>query len=209
MDLQKIEARRGNTALHSSFQHLSSPHSTWKTTLVGWTGKIQRIAEDRKSEHKKNFSQSSSPAGTPANQPEKFRTPATNLRAGSIPKPGLLRRTTTFGTPTREPEEVLRIGKLDREVLEEKLWEKKEDKFGAVVPVWLGDEEDEGNSGLTVGDDWERWNMFSQKGMSKFVSSQYSQLINFDILKSFGRYYIIFSQRQQMENLSVNGGETT
>ncbi|KAI5793704.1 glycosyltransferase family 20-domain-containing protein [Peziza echinospora] len=140
----KIEPRKGNTALHSSFQHLCSKHSTWDTTLVGWTGKIQPIAKAKPTVHSQQ-----------AQQQQQAR-----------PTSGVV--ATTFGqsgTP-RPVEEVFKISESDRTHVEELLKHKKDvtaGSYGKSVPVWLGDEENGGLDDLTVGEDWERWGMLSQK----------------------------------------------
>lgn len=162
MSLKKIEPRKGNTALHSSFQHLVSKHSKWDTILVGWTGKINPIAKTK-------VTAVSSPTNTgglksPGVGPQSPRT------AGSpkSPMPGILRRQTTFYSHlgSRPVEEVLKITGPDRKALEQMLLDRSNVSggYGKSVPVWLGDEEDGGVDDLTVGEDWERWGMLSQKG---------------------------------------------
>lgn len=37
--------------------------------------------------------------------------------------------------------------------------------YGKAVPVWLGEDDDGGLMGLTVGEGGERWGMLSQKGV--------------------------------------------
>lgn len=63
--------------------------------------------------------------------------------------------------------EVLKITEGDRGVVEQMLIDPSATlgDYGKAVPVWLGDDEDGGLAGLTVGEEWERWGMLSQKGV--------------------------------------------
>ncbi|KAF8448499.1 glycosyltransferase family 20-domain-containing protein [Kalaharituber pfeilii] len=177
-----IEPRKGNTALHSSFQHLSSKYSHWDTTLVGWTGNINPISKNKvipaattpTVEKKAQLSrtplmgpQSPRTPMTPAPALRSPTTPVPPLRTPTTPAPGALRRTITMSSLTsiRPIEEILKITKQDREALEKMLLDKSREKegYGKSVPVWLGDEENGELAGLVVGDDGERWGMLSQK----------------------------------------------
>ena len=123
---------------------------------MGWTGKINQIPKPKTATQ------------TPA---EKLKTPVAGMPNGRPQAgtgPGLLRRQTTFGLGSiRLVEEPLRITRQDREVAEEKLLSRAHEQpgYGKVAPVWLGDSEvDDPDAVLTVGEDWERWGMLSQKG---------------------------------------------
>lgn len=86
----------------------------------------------------------------------------------TVPKPGLPRRATTFFSQAvnRLDVETQKITVEDRDVVERMLIDSNipPGGFGKAVPVWMGDDEDGGLMGLTVGQDWERWGMLSQKG---------------------------------------------
>lgn len=85
----------------------------------------------------------------------------------TIPNPGLLRRATTFFSQggNRSDAETQKITADDRDVVERILIDSNitPGGFGKAVPVWMGDDEDGGLMGLTVGQEWERWGMLSQK----------------------------------------------
>lgn len=41
-----LSTRKGSSAMFDSLSHLSSRHSPWNHTLVGWTGEIERVSEE-------------------------------------------------------------------------------------------------------------------------------------------------------------------
>ncbi|KAF8449627.1 putative alpha,alpha-trehalose-phosphate synthase subunit TPS2 [Terfezia claveryi] len=161
----KIEPRKGNTALHSSFQHLSSKHSQWETVLVGWTGKVQPISKPKPPVVSSPVGGLKSPLKSPliGAQPQSPR-PAT---LPTVPKPAVLWRSTTFFSQggNRPDTETQKITAEDRDAVERMLIDPSMTTggFGKAVPVWMGDDEDGGLMGLIVGQDWERWGMLSQK----------------------------------------------
>jgi len=87
----------------------------------------------------------------------------------TVPKPVVLRRATTFFSQggNRPDTETQKITAEDRDAVERMLIDSSitPGGFGKAVPVWMGDGEDGGLMGLTVGQDWERWGMLSQKGV--------------------------------------------
>ena len=173
--LQKIEPRKGNTALHSSFQHLSSKDSNWDTILVGWTGKIQPISKAKL------------PSST-AGLKSPLKPPLIGTQSQS-PKP-LLRRTTTFFSQggNRTDAEIVKVTGEDRDFVERMLIDESATPggYGKAVPVWLGEDDDGGLTGLTVGEGGERWGMLSQKGVTSFSTfSLFPFLLSFSIIRDF------------------------
>ena len=88
-------------------------------------------------------------------------------------------------------DEVFKISESDRANVEELLKHKKDitaGSYGKSVPVWLGDEENGGLDDLTVGEDWERWGMLSQKGMvsiRQFLFILMGVLLTFDFFATY------------------------
>lgn len=133
-----LEQRSGTSALFESFSYLSSESSQWNHTLVGWTGEINEVAPSV------NDSTTSLASSGQAHAPNKAAAPIP-VDTKSAPPP----------TPTNEG---IRIGKADRERLEQQL---DRDKTGKIVPIWLTDEVDESHDEIILKDQ-SRWRRYAE-----------------------------------------------
>ncbi|KAF2800617.1 glycosyltransferase family 20 protein [Melanomma pulvis-pyrius CBS 109.77] len=134
----ELNTRRGTSALFDSFSYLSSPSSPWNHTLVGWTGEIRDMPAPR-------------PASSGSLNPFPILT---HVYKGAAPVPvdGKAKP-----PPPPQPEE-LRIGRPDRERLEQKL---EKEHGGKIVPVWLMDDMD-AEEDVAVLTDQGRWRRFAE-----------------------------------------------
>ncbi|KAF2115452.1 glycosyltransferase family 20-domain-containing protein [Lophiotrema nucula] len=132
----ELNSRRGTSALFDSFSYLASASSPWNHVLVGWTGEIQELPSARPP------SSASFRATTGHVQPNKAAAPIP-VDASKPPPP---------------PPEGIRIGRKDRDRLEQQL---ERDHGGKVVPVWLVDEKDEKTDTVLLKDQ-SRWRRYAE-----------------------------------------------
>lgn len=135
-----LKARRGQSALYDSFAHLSSDATPWHHTVVAWTGEI-------------DF-----PQDLPSSPPEAPTSSTTvgvsSLNALSAPVP--VHGNTRLPTPP--PIDGLWVPREDQQRLEYQLSHSKSIR---TVPVWLSDENEVNNEGITLKDQ-ARWRRYAE-----------------------------------------------
>ncbi|KAF2834824.1 glycosyltransferase family 20 protein [Patellaria atrata CBS 101060] len=135
----ELNSRRGTSALFDSFAYLSSSSSSWKHTLVGWTGEI-----DRGSRIPSEGSENEVPPTLGHVKPLNRSSAPVPVDAGAK-------------SPQFQFQESLRVSSEDRLSLEHKL---NQSYNGEILPVWLTDAIAE--NGDIVLKDQSRWRKYAE-----------------------------------------------
>lgn len=139
MRLQELKSRRGQSALYDSLAHLSSELSSWNHTTVAWTGEIDA--------------------------PSDFPSPPDTPPLTTAHLPGLNKLSAPVPVDTEKPlptppiRDGLWIPKEDMERLEYQL---SHDKKIKTVPVWLADDNTEGQEDGILLKDQSRWRRYAE-----------------------------------------------
>ncbi|EPS45711.1 hypothetical protein H072_119 [Dactylellina haptotyla CBS 200.50] len=136
----EISPRRGNSALNSSFSHLTSG-TAWKTVIVGWPGEVAASVGNR------NVEKEHQAAGGQASA-----APIQSVTASS------------YQQHSAELEQDVVISKQDRTNLEEKLSNYGDGLGSRIVPVWVaGDKDGDVKTGDVTLKDQNRWVDYAQR----------------------------------------------
>lgn len=142
--------------MFDSFAHLGSDDTKWSHTLVGWTGEVAPIEEE-----KNPLQQISANAGVKQQFPTgsagvPTSIPSNKAAAAPIPVDASQRQHVTH-----PPLEEIRVGKEDRERLEAQL---SSCRYGKIAPVWLTDESEEPEEDETLLlEDQGRWRRYAER----------------------------------------------
>ncbi|KAK3385266.1 glycosyltransferase family 20-domain-containing protein [Podospora didyma] len=134
----ELKPRRGQSALFDAFSYLSSDEAPWNHTVVAWTGEIE------------NPSDVLSPPGTPP--VTTVHQKSLNVLSAPIPIDG------GKAPPTPPLVDGLRIPREDMQRLEHQL---SHDKRIKTVPVWLADDTEGPDDGVTLKDQ-ARWRRYAE-----------------------------------------------
>ncbi|KAI0595154.1 glycosyltransferase family 20-domain-containing protein [Biscogniauxia sp. FL1348] len=132
----ELGSRHGQSALFDSFTYLSSSESPWNHTIVAWTGEIESSFDPL------------SPPGTP---PDTTAIPSLNHLSAPVPLNGVL-------PPTPPSHDGLWIPREHQRQLEDTL---AHDKRIRTVPVWLADDDETNEEGITLSDQG-RWRRYAE-----------------------------------------------
>ncbi|KAL6866381.1 hypothetical protein ACO1O0_002489 [Amphichorda felina] len=134
-----LKSRRGQSALTDSFAYLSSDDTPWNHTVVAWTGEI-------------DF-----PRETPISPPH--TPPGTTVGASSLnPLSAPIPVNANDPSPASSPIDGLWVPKQDQKRLESQLIN---DKTVPTIPVWLSDEAEATEEGITLKDQT-RWRRYAE-----------------------------------------------
>lgn len=168
----EVGNRRGSSALYDSIRRMQGG-GEWEDVMVGWAGEVEELkAKDVHAEEEDEEKEEAGRDGGTAMGGKTVglegwaRSNSYHLPPPPPPPPpapvvmGSGDRMTAEGVYGKEVDEEVRISKEDRETVERVLAEKgREQGYGGIVPVWLGDE---GVGVPLTGVD--RWRNYAEKG---------------------------------------------
>ncbi|KAG0634767.1 glycosyltransferase family 20-domain-containing protein [Tuber brumale] len=149
----EVGNRRGSSALYDSLKRLGD--SGWERVLVGWTGEVRELGGETNADVGGGLGSGSTgqARGLKRNMSYHVSPPVPVINDGGN------RMTMKGAYGKKEEDETVRISKEDREAAETALAEKgKEDGWGDINPVWLGDDE----KGLPI-DGVDRWRDYAER----------------------------------------------
>ncbi|CAJ2509156.1 Uu.00g141820.m01.CDS01 [Anthostomella pinea] len=132
-----LGSRHGQSALSDSFAYLSSDQAPWNNTVVAWTGEIDSPFDG------------SSPPDTPPDNTTAI--PGLSHLSAPVPLSGEM-------PPTPPDVDGLWISREHQKQLEHQL---SHDKRIKTVPVWLADEDEMSDEGITLNDQG-RWRRYAE-----------------------------------------------
>ncbi|KAI1640745.1 glycosyltransferase family 20-domain-containing protein [Biscogniauxia mediterranea] len=132
----ELGSRHGQSALFDSFTYLSSNESPWNHTIVAWTGEIESSFD---------------PLSPPSTPPDTTAIPGLNHLSAPVPLNGVL-------PPTPPNHDGLWIPREHQRQLEDIL---AHDKRIRTVPVWLADDDETSEEGITLSDQG-RWRRYAE-----------------------------------------------
>ncbi|KAI0404774.1 trehalose-phosphatase [Xylaria palmicola] len=136
----ELGTRHGLSALFDALVHLSSDESPWNHSVVAWTGEIEYSYENM-----------ASPAGTAQ---DATATPALSHLSAPIPLDDDL-------PPTPPNTDGLWVSREHQKNLERLL---AEDKRLKTIPVWLSDDDEADEDGITLNDQ-SRWRLYAEHAL--------------------------------------------
>ncbi|KAI1438122.1 trehalose-phosphatase [Xylaria sp. CBS 124048] len=136
--------RHGSSALFDSFAYLSSDEVPWHHTVIAWTGEVEYVCEEIPSS-----ATSKDPAAT---SKDPAATRELNHLSAPVPVDGDL----PHALPNTDG---LRMSREQQRDLERQL---EQDKRHKIVPVWLCDDSEVDDEGITLSDQG-RWRRYAEQ----------------------------------------------
>ncbi|KAJ5116469.1 Trehalose-phosphatase [Penicillium angulare] len=142
-----VKPRSGTSALFDSFAQLASDETPWTHTLVGWTGEVEPILDNKIPLQPVTPNANKLPTGS--------NNQAVSLNKAAAPVP-----VNATQQPTSNPLiDGISVGKEDREELDNQL---ASGRYGRILPVWLSDASEEPEETIVLKDQG-RWRRYAER----------------------------------------------